>query len=130
MKKLPEKGIAFLSKDPSVQRAASGQNMGKFQQHVFQRRPQGLRILEVNLKLPLKLSPGQCISPGEGTHPSFSGLRAAPRPGLFTDSWSSGRHPGLTPPFKGHCVLSGSFLLAPWTCDREGRAAQLRHAHC
>lgn len=63
MKKLPEKGIAFLSKDPSVQRAASGQTMGTFQQHVFERRPQGLRILEINLKPPLKLAPGQHISP-------------------------------------------------------------------
>lgn len=63
MRKLPKKGIAFLSKDPSVQRAASGQNMGKFQQHVFERCPRGVRILKVNLKPPLKLASGQCISP-------------------------------------------------------------------
>lgn len=95
--------------------------MGEFKQHIFEESPQGIRIIDSNLKPSFKRVLGLRATLWWGGHLSFCGPHAAPRPGLFTVSRSSMSRPDSILSFMGHCIASGSFLPAPWMCGGEMR---------
>lgn len=113
---------------PWVSASSRGQKMGMFKHHIFEKSPQGIRIIDSNLKSPLKivlvcvlaLQKG-VICPSLDFVQPHSQCRVAELDVLPGDSIL---------PFKGHCIVFGSFLPAPWTCGWGTRALHPRHACC
>lgn len=76
--------------------SSRGQNRGKFKQHIFEKSPQRMGIIDSNLIPPLKIVLGLCVSPPSGSRLS-SGPRAVHSHGAPNVTWDS------ILPFMGHC---------------------------